>query len=203
MKIVLEDPNAHLTQDLVTPDCKGKIIVGGSLVTKECLHKAVEVGVAGIVTGGIKDIDLESFLGYELGVAITGQEDVGITLVVTEGFGEMAMNPRTLELFQQFSGFKASINGATQIRAGVVRPEIIIPHEKESLKEDNFSRGMMPGTSVRLIRSPYFGALGKVLNLPVELQFLESESKVRVVEVELIDGRRVKVPRANVELIET
>ncbi len=53
-----------------------------------------------------------------------------------------------------------------------------------------------------LIREPYFGILGKVVSLPVNLQKLASESKVRVLEAELEDGRRVIVPRANVEIIE-
>ncbi|MCS7367669.1 MAG: hypothetical protein NDF52_07310, partial [archaeon YNP-WB-062] len=62
--------------------------------------------------------------------------------------------------------------------------------------------GMQPGTKVRVIRAPYFGELAKVVNLPIELQLVETESPVRVVEIELQDGRRVIVPRANVELFE-
>ena len=47
-----------------------------------------------------------------------------------------------------------------------------------------------------------FGAIGKVHSLPVELQQLESESMVRVVNIELDEGNVVTVPRANVEIIE-
>ena len=205
IKIVTDDPRAHITVDLLTSDCKGKIVVGGSLVTAEALKKAVDVGVAGIVTGGIIDVDLEELLGFEIGVAITGQEEVGYTLIVTEGFGEMAMNPRTLELIKEFEGEMAAINGATQIRAGVLRPEIIIPHgrREEGEAEDELESGMMAGTRIRIIRKPYFGALGTVVSLPVELQTVESESSVRVIEIELEGGERVIVPRANVEIIET
>jgi hypothetical protein len=38
--------------------------------------------------------------------------------------------------------------------------------------------------------------------LPSPLQQLESESKARVLEVELEDGKRAVIPRANVELLE-
>ena len=58
------------------------------------------------------------------------------------------------------------------------------------------------GTSVRVIREPYFGKLAQVVGLPIELQPLETEAKVRVLEVELEDGSRVTLPRANVEIIE-
>ena len=103
----------------------------------------------------------------------------------------------------------ASINGATQIRAGVIRPEIIVPREdvkdeEISLKteDEHLKFGMTIGTRVRIIRNPHFGKLGKIVGLPPELQKLETESYARVAEVELDDGSRVIIPRANVEIIE-
>jgi len=69
--------------------------------------------------------------------------------------------------------------------------------------EDELSSGMKSGTKIRIIRKPYFGALGEVVSLPIELQKVESESSVRVIEIELESGERVIVPRANVEIIET
>jgi hypothetical protein len=126
-----------------------------------------------------------------------------LTLVITEGFGEMNISPRTLELLKEFEGYRVAINGATQIRAGVMRPEIIIPHEEKGEDEDEeVTGGMTAGTSVRLIRQPYFGMLGRVVTLIVNLQTLETGSKVRAVEIELESGERVIVPRANVEILE-
>ena len=61
---------------------------------------------------------------------------------------------------------------------------------------------MASGTQIRIIRDPYFGAIGKVVSLPVELQALASGSKVRVLEAELATGEKVIIPRANVEIIE-
>lgn len=193
-----------LTADLIRPEDKGAVLVGGSMVTMEALKKAVDLGVACVVAGGIRHEDLTDFIGTEIGVAITGHEDVGITLIVTEGFGRMSMSQRTFDLLRSFEGYEASVNGATQIRAGVLRPEIIIPHEQitEQASEAELASGMVPGTPVRIIRQPYFGAIGKVVRLPVELQQVDSESYVRVLDVELDDGRVVTVPRANVEIIE-
>jgi hypothetical protein len=192
-----------LEADMITPDHKNKILIGGNLVTLDALRKAVEIGVSAVVSGGIRHQDLTTFIGEEIGVAITGQEEVGLTLIITEGFGEMTMSQRTFDLLKDFEGYRAAVNGTTQIRAGVMRPEIIIPHEL-SLREEaeELAQGMVPGTPIRIIRQPYFGAIGKVHSLPVELQELESESMVRVVKIELEDGSVVTVPRANVEIIE-
>jgi len=204
IRMAVDSPDEVLTDDKITSQDKGAVVVGGSLVTLEALRKGAEVGVACIVAGGVNHTDVTTFIGEEIGVAITGQEEVGLTLIITEGFGKMNMSRRTFDLLKSFEGRMACANGATQIRAGVLRPEIIIPHEKvgPQVADKELASGMVPGTPVRIIRLPYFGAIGKVVSLPVELQQVESRSFVRVLTVELDDGRIVSVPRANVEIIE-
>lgn len=204
LKIVVKSPEDIFTEDCISVENKGQVAVGGSMVTLEALNKGVEIGLSGIITGGIEPDDLTKFMGEEIGVAITGQECLGLTLIVTEGFGKMIMSHRTFNLLKDFDGNLAHINGATQIRAGVMRPEIIIPHDMtfSPASSDDLTEGMVPGTLVRIIRQPYFGEIGKVVGLPVELMRVESESLVRVVEIELENGIKVKVPRANVEIIE-
>jgi hypothetical protein len=203
IKVVVDDPKDELGIDLITPECKDKVLVGGSFVTYETLEKAAKAGAAGVVVGGTDDHNLRKFLGYDIGVAITGTEQKGVTLVLTEGFGRMKMADRTFNLFRTLDGRKASINGATQIRAGVIRPEVIVPGEVEiEAKKDDLSQGLVVGSYVRVIREPFFGQLGKVTNLPPELQKIETEAKVRVLELELDDGQKAIIPRANVEIIE-
>lgn len=206
LKVVSPDSKTILDEKDITPDLKGKIIVGGSLVTAAALNKAITVGVKGIVVGGFNDKDLRDFLGYDLGVAITGNEDKGITLVVTEGFGEIGMAEHTFDLFKSKEGQRACINGATQIRAGVIRPEVIIPFAGDAVTEEKAGEapihGLEIGSPIRVIRQPYFGVIGKVTGLPSPLQKLESESMARVLSVDLEDGRKAIVPRANVELLE-
>ncbi|HEX9917224.1 MAG TPA: hypothetical protein VGB16_05755 [candidate division Zixibacteria bacterium] len=206
IKVLTKDNKEVLTDKLIDKSCKGKVIIGGSIVTSNAIHQAISVGACGIVVGGLDDKDLREFLGYDLGVAITGSEDLGITLVITEGFGQINMAEKTFELFKSKEGKEACINGATQIRAGVIRPEVVIPYEgdvhKKEEKENLGNVGLTTGYPVRVIRQPYFGELGKVVALPPQLQKLESESKARVLEVQFKDGRKVVVPRANVEMLE-
>lgn len=205
LKMAVNSPEEELTPDKIPEDAKDKIIVGGAFVTHEALEIARKKGAKAVVAGGIDDVNLKTFMGYDIGVAITGSENTGLTLIITEGFGKLRMAKRTFELLAGLDGQKASCNGATQIRAGVIRPEVIVPldgktetkEEDESLKE-----GMNIGTMVRIIRDPYFGRIGKVKSLPPELRVIETEAKVRAVEVELDTGEDVIVPRANVEIIE-
>lgn len=205
--VAVDSPKDKLTIDMVSPNWRGKLVVGGSYASADVLKKAMEIGAAGIVVGGIDFKDIKDFLGYEIGVAITGREDISMTVIITEGFGEIPMASRTFNMFKANEGKLACFDGATQIRAGVIRPEIVIPRSDVDplslpLESEIYVGGMQPGTKVRVIRAPYFGQLAKVVNLPIELQQVETESPVRVVEIELQDGRRVIVPRANVELFE-
>jgi hypothetical protein len=196
----------ELTVDLITPDMAGCVIVGGGRVWHEAIKRAIDVGAAAVVAGGIDDQDLKQILGYDLGVAITGTETIGLTVIVTEGFGDIAMARRTFDLLRSRQGDAAAVNGATQIRAGVMRPEIVIPlteEERASEEEPEHTAGILePGRPVRIIRDPYFGLIGEVAALPPEPQTLGSGSKARVLEVKLDSGESVVIPRANVELIE-
>jgi hypothetical protein len=209
LDVVVDRPDQILVPDRLDASHKGKILLAGSLITIDVLNRARELGVKALIAGGIGDADLRTILGYDLGVAITGSEEIGLTVVVTEGFGEMTMAKRTFDLLVSRRGMKASISGATQIRAGVIRPEVVIPLEAaRSAKDEQFggdapSSGLVVGSPVRVIREPYFGRIGRVASLPPELQKLETEAMVRVLSVEFEDGGAPAViPRANVELIE-
>jgi hypothetical protein len=205
LEMVAQSPGDILKKEDIKIEHKNKIIVGGSLVTADALSRAVEVGAAGVVVGGYDANDLKEFLGYDLGVAITGTEEKGITLVVTEGFGQINMAQKTFDLLKNCEGKKASINGATQIRAGVMRPEVVIPIEGAAIDSapQVAATGMQIGSMVRIIREPHFGEVAKVVNLPEQPTKIPSEAKVRVVEIETVKGgEKMVLPRANVEIIE-
>ncbi len=212
IRLACQGPEQNLTADLIASGHRDAIVVGGRRVTAEALSRAVAVGVSAIVTGGIDDQDLRDFLGYDLGVATTGSETAGLTLIITEGFGEIAMAARTFDLLRSRVGSEAAVNGATQIRAGVLRPEIVIPwdgaampetdRQSDGTREDLDAHVLRAGIPVRIIRDPYFGIIGTAVALPAEPRVLGSGSKARVLEVRLPSGELVFVPRANVELIE-
>ena len=202
-------PDEELDADDVTPAMRGCVVVGGARMTAAAIARAREVGAAAVVSGGIDDQDLRDFLGHDIGVAVTGSERMGITLIVTEGFGSIAMAARTFALLASHAGRTASVNGATQIRAGVMRPEIVVPLDAAAagtgpaVAAGGATAGVLEvGTPVRVIRDPHFGVLGTVAALPEQPAVLGSGSKARVLEVAVAGGGRITVPRANVELIE-
>jgi hypothetical protein len=203
VRVAVSAHDQVLHADNISPDDKGKIVVGGAGFTLDAARKASQIGATALVAGGLRDEDLTHFLGYEIGVAITGQEEISITLMVTEGFGFLAMAERTFQLFKSLEGKVASINGATQIRAGVIRPEVIVPLETTGAEAAVAKTGgeLSVGTPIRVIREPYFGQLGTVTELPAQLLTVDSGAHVRVLKAKLDGGKEVLVPRANVEII--
>jgi len=202
IKFLVKSPSDKINISMIDDSLKNNIIICGSYIDYDVYEKAKKIGVKGIVCGGVDYNTVSKILGYSLGVAITGTENT-TTLILTEGFGEIYMAERTFNLLKDNENKMASINGATQIRAGVLRPEIFIASDNESHSQD-FSEDdliISEGSIVRVIREPHFGRLGKIVNLPYELVEMKSETKVRVAEIEFDDNSKEIIPRANLEVI--
>jgi len=203
--VVVASPDEDLQPEAIKETHKGKILIGGKHASLATIKRAIEAGVNAIVVGGIHDRDLRQLLGYDIGVAVTGSEQLGVTVIITEGFGMIPMAEYTFKLLSSRNGEKASVSGATQIRAGVMRPEIIVPGFPKNVTECKKDQGrgwIEPGDPIRIIREPHFGVIGTVKSLPPELTVIGSESHARVLEVTLDGGEVIVVPRANIEVLE-
>jgi len=201
--LILDIPNdTVVTEAHIPKDAKGSVLVGGMRPTLKALHTAASRGAVGLVTGSIDDKALAGYIGFDLGVAITGDEDLSMTVIITEGFGSLPISERILQILKPRQGALVSINGATQVRAGALRPEIIIEgkgEEHASNNEQNYTLSL--GARVRLIRVPYFGEIGTITELPNVPEKIETGAVTRVARVELSDGRGVTVPRSNLEMV--
>ncbi len=208
---IVQSPEDEVTGEMIDDRLRDRIVCCGSIITLDALRKLIEVGVSGVVVGGMRYHDIGDLLGYQIGVAVTGGEDIGLTMIVTEGFGRLPMAERTFELLRSMQDREASLSGATQIRAGVIRPEIIIRYDGDEASADQASsdragpagRGLEAGSLVRLIREPWFGELATVASLPEQPVRLPTGAFARVLEARRTNGALVTVPRANVEIVET
>ena len=202
-----------LIADLPT-DCSGLILVGGMAPASGTLKEAAARGAQGFVCGSVTARMLQEFVGSDIGVAVTGDEPISMSLIVTEGFGEIAMSQHAYDVLALRAGCAASFNGTTQVRAGAVRPEIVVPilGAQRELKISTSTFADAPeliavpqlkvGSRVRLIRYPYFGLFATVTQMPEELCVIETGARVRVLKAVLSDAREVTVPRTNIELLQ-
>lgn len=128
LEVLVDNPDEVLTNGLINKTHSGKVIVGGATATLEALMKAASAGAAAVVVGGIDEKDLTGLLDHELDLGVTGQERIGFTLVVTSGFGVIPMDAEAFQLFKEHVGRLACVDGTTQIRTRMLRPEVILPY---------------------------------------------------------------------------
>ena len=175
------------------PEHRGHVVVGGAYVTYDALMRARELGVAAVVAGGLDDLDLRRLLGRDLGVAITGSEDLGLTLVLTEGFGRIRMSDRAWDLLGGARrparlGERRDADPCRRAAARGADPRVRRVPRRAA--ERDAGTGLALGSLVRVIRAPHFGRVGQVVELPPELRRLETEAMVRVLVRRLPRGRR-------------
>lgn len=214
LAVTSDGPAETLGEAGVKPEHKDRILVAGSLVTLEAIQKARSLGARGIISGGMNNIDLVQVLGREINVGLTGQEQTDFTLIVMEAFGKMSMNDRAWDLLSSRAGRVASVDGTTQIRAGVIRPQVLLSEGAEDLeavagdpvgmaREENLPRttNLVTGDVVRCVRQPYPGLKGVVEEIPSQPEKVECEALMEVARVRLDDGRLITVPEANLEVL--
>ncbi|MDP8315153.1 MAG: glutamate mutase L [Candidatus Celaenobacter antarcticus] len=103
-----------------------KILVCFDKISYPFLKDCAECDVAGVIAPSIDNKDLVEFLGEEIGVALTGNENIPFPIILTEGFGDFRMNAVFENFFKEQQHKMIYMNGHTQIRAGVVRPQMIV-----------------------------------------------------------------------------
>lgn len=82
--------------------------------------------LAGIIVPSLSEKDVVSLLSYELGVGLTGGEALPFGIILTNGFGNLTLSKEYEEIFRDCTGKHGVMLPATQIRAGVVRPCLIV-----------------------------------------------------------------------------
>lgn len=203
--MLAKDPAQIIEAEDITPEHADKVLVCGAGISKEALLKAEKNHIRGIIVGGIRNLDIVELFGYEISSGITGHEDKDITIIATEGFGTVSMLPQTYDLLASHEGKMTSINGTTQIRAGVIRPEIIIPIESIDVFVEEEEESMVEpiiGAKVRIISEPYYGSWGVVNKDGTKPMVLENGVKQEVVEVKLSDGEIVYIGENNLLIYE-
>ncbi|OGD86807.1 hypothetical protein A2Z23_01195 [Candidatus Curtissbacteria bacterium RBG_16_39_7] len=198
---VLAQKNDFLLPSAIDETCTGAIIVGGALVSKAALNKAITVGVGGIIAGGINARDF-----FEIGGASTSpfwtSSDVGLTLVLTEGFGRRDMSDEIFSHLEKHKDRCVLIDGDQAV--------LTIPQSPESPKKPSpkygetykewVEREIDVGDRVRIIDYDSLGVQGTVKNINTKSESVSSGLQTYTVEIETEKGK-IEVPYQNIEIL--
>lgn len=190
LECVAPDGETLLTADMISAVHMGTILVGGRSLDSDAIAQAVENRVAAIVVGSVTS------------ALVPAMEASDLSVIVTEGFGDFPMNPRTFALLRTYSGRETCFSPTMQARWQVRRPEIIIPMPVEGqVPEAVYGAKLEVGTNVRALRAPYENVVGKVVALPQYPQRVASGARTYGAEVELDGEGTVFIPLENIEIV--
>ena len=104
---------------------KDIVIFGKPIKRKE--FESLKGKVKGIIGPSLSMQEFKDIFGDEIRKGITKENDTGITIILMKGFGRLKLDEDDRKKLNKYTGRLVTIDGRTQIRAGVKRPEIIIP----------------------------------------------------------------------------
>jgi len=180
---IVGNPHETIHENLIKEEHSGKILVGGSMITREAIGKCVSVGIVGCVTGGLEYNDV---------LAINPNSDIGVSLIVLEGYGTMSINDNTYETLKKCDNFYSFINGKES--------KLIIPMETISPEKIDLTGAIYEvGTPVRITFDYMIGQSGKIKELIPEYSY-PSGLKGKAVRVSTRNTEYI-VPEKNIEIL--
>ncbi len=203
---VLGEPGLLVDKGVIGPDLSGNIVVAGGLVYGDAIFQAMEMGVVGIVTGGVMVSDYKSMAGGTL-KPHSSTVDIGLSLVVTEGFGAIPIGPDIYEVLTAYRDKFVFIDGnSSKIVLPSVDGHSMINIRRVGLaksqddEKELEARQLEIGQTVRVIGTQFLGQQGRVVSIEDKPKELPSQIKTYLVTVATKSGK-FKIPYSNLEII--
>lgn len=209
---ILSRKDALIPKSAIQPEYEGHILAGGSLFFKDTLSTAISTGVSGIITGGMDAIDYRAVAGGRLVFPKKIDNDVGISIVVCEGFGSIPIGTDIFEILQRYEGKfvfidgnKASISLPSPLSSSLIKiKNTKLPELQKGITADSDQTTLISelnvGLKVRVVGNSYLGEQGKLLAVNDSLSLLPSGTYDYLATVETT-RRKIQVPVANLEII--
>jgi hypothetical protein len=173
----------------ITGEHVGTVLLGGRTLDAGVIAQAVENRVRGVIVGSVR------------GDLVPVIQESGLSVIVTEGFGDWPMHAEAFELLNACAGQEVCVLP----RAGdgqAQRPEVFCftpGPDRPALAEP--SEALSIGDWVRVLRAPHQNAVGEIVSLPRHPQRLASGIIAWGAEINLESVGTVFVPLENLEII--
>lgn len=205
---ILNKKDSLITNSSITAKYDEHVLVGGSLFFKDAISAAISSGVSGIITGGINAKDYKAMGGGRLIFPRKLETDIGVSIVVCEGFGSIPIGDDIFGILSEYQGRFVSIDGN--------RAQILLPSFQSSslTKVKNTRLPNLPeegaveekevevkiGLKVRVVGNSYPGEQGEIIAINQSPTLLPSGIRTYLVTIAGV-RRKIQVPVANIEVI--
>jgi len=160
----------------------GAVLVGGRLADERALHRARQFGLAGLVVGGVS-------------LGLSRRCPANLPVLATEGLGDLAMSAPVHAALARLAGHTAFLSAGEAVHA----PWVGIAHDAASCAAKAPPSELAVGVRVRLMRAPYLGQSGEIVDLPAVARRTALGTLCEGALVALTSGERVFAPWANLE----
>ena len=187
----------------------GALLVVPGSVNFALLRQASISGVVGLIASSVALRDLEGFLQTDV-IRLVNSADVEtaqtklpkISLLFTEGSGNMAMPARTINLLSHYQGSIALLSGTTSVKQKVF-PELVISLSPQEAEQHWHPRKpdttIKVGVKVRICSGDYVGMIGEIDYLFTHQQLFLSGIHAPAVRLRLDDGSLLVLPLTGIE----
>lgn len=210
---ILSKKDSLVSKEEIQTRYNGGILAGGSLFFKDTISAAISMGVSGIITGGINAEDYKGMAGGRLTFPRKLENDIGIGIVVCEGFGSIPIGDDIFEVLSAYEGKfvfidgnKALINLPSFSSASLTKikntklPPLPGYELKETIGSLLEAQELKVGQKIRIVGNSYLGEQGRVTSIDDSPTLLASGVRGYLVTVEG-NRRKLQVPVANLEVI--
>lgn len=191
MRVVGDGPAARLQTTQLDVNLRGAVLVSGVCDHPAPLHQATELSVRGVILGAMP---------AEL---IPLARRLPFPVLLTEGFGDRAINTPSFALFMSHVGREVTIDAGTEWPQPGQRPEIVIPLSTTrpvGLPEEVIP--LKPGVRVRILSDPYLGEVGVIKSVLKQAIIYKSGIRAKSAAVEIEGIGTTNVPLANIEILQ-
>lgn len=191
MRVVSDGPTGRLQTNQLDVNLRGAVLVAGACDHPAPLHQATELSVRGVILGGMP---------AEL---IPLARRLSFPVLLTEGFGERAINPPAFALFMSHIGREVTVDAGSEWPQPGHRPEVVIPLSTTrpvGLPEDVIP--LKPGVRVKILAGPYLDEVGVIKSIPKRAVVYESGIRAKSAAIEIEGIGTANVPLANIEVLQ-
>lgn len=211
--VVAQSPADLVDGSRLVPDMAGTIVVAGPYLTAATIKRMIEVGIVGVICGGIVEREIVLAVGgppedrlvpWRIGPGDDGigQElRPGLAIMATEGFGALPMHDEIYAFLRRVHGQPAALLTQTRTTGHLARPMLVIADDA-GLEDDANAATLQlsPQTPVRLVDPASLGRTGKVAG-PVRAIRRADGHLIDVIDIAFSDASVKTLPAANVEII--
>jgi hypothetical protein len=191
LRVLIKKMEDILTIELLDIDLRETVVFAGYCGEEQVLQAVDDLPLKGLILSSMAS----SLIPFA--------EKLSLPVVILEGFGLLPVNSSAFNLLITSDRREIALNAEKIDQYTNRRPEVFINLPvNQVVHEPRDATLFSPGQKVRIVRAPYQSQIGTLVSLKPGLEVLPNGIKANSAEIELENSIRVKLPLANLEVLE-